>query len=184
MPNLPWVERFSHIPLGSIALRLTIATLIGALIGWDRERHDKPAGLRTHMLVTLGSATFVLLGFEVGAELAYRYGAGIDPTRVLQGVVGGIGFLGAGSILKGGGRIRGVTTAASVWVSGSLGAAVGMGAYAVALIATALAFVTLTWLGRIEVRTLPPRPGSSEPAPPGMKPDNIEDQGVPPAAMG
>jgi len=101
--------------LGEVAARLSVALLVGGAVGWERERQDKPAGLRTHILVALGSATFVLLGFEVGDHLAHRYGdSGFDPTRVLQGVVGGIGFLGAGTILKSSRHVSGITTAASV----------------------------------------------------------------------
>lgn len=145
------VQLTADIPLLSIISRLSIAAVLGAVIGFDRERHDKPAGLRTHMLVALGSATFVLLAFEVGAELVDRYGEGaLDPTRVLQGVVGGIGFLGAGSIIQARGRISGVTTAASVWMAGALGAAAGVGAYVVALVATVLTVLILTTLRRFE----------------------------------
>lgn len=142
----------AKLPLSTIALRLLVASAIGALVGWDRQRMDKPAGLRTHMLVALGSASFVLLGFEVAERLAEVSGREFDPTRVLQGVIGGIGFLGAGSIIKGKGRVSGVTTAASVWVCGSLGAAVGMGAYVVALIAATITLVTLAALGKLEAK--------------------------------
>src|SRR5262245_61812218 len=83
-----------------IATRLLLATLLGGLRGWEREARDKPAGLRTHMLVSIGSATFTLLGFETGAELSEHAGKdgheGVDPTRIIQGIVGGLGFLGAG----------------------------------------------------------------------------------------
>jgi putative Mg2+ transporter-C (MgtC) family protein len=132
-----------------VAIRLSAAVAVGGAVGWDRERHDKPAGLRTHILVSLGSATFMLLGFEVGGHLAPRYGeAGLDPTRVLQGVVGGIGFLGAGAIIKSSGQVTGMTTAASVWIAGALGAAAGMGAYVVAVLATAFCLATLILLMR------------------------------------
>lgn len=130
-----------------VAIRLTVAVLIGGLLGWDRERSNKPAGIRTHMLVSLGSATFTLLGFEVGEH--YSKGD-FDPTRVLQGVVGGIGFLGAGAILQKGGQVSGITTAAGVWVAGALGAAAGVGAFVLALIATVLSFVVLAAGGRLE----------------------------------
>ena len=94
--------------IGEVSARLTAALLIGGVVGWERQKMEKPAGLRTHILVSLGSATFVLLGFEVGGHIAPRYGAaGIDPTRVLQGVVGGIGFLGAGAIIKSSGHVPG-----------------------------------------------------------------------------
>lgn len=145
--------------LGEVAARLSVALLVGGAVGWERERQDKPAGLRTHILVALGSATFVLLGFEVGDHLAHRYGdSGFDPTRVLQGVVGGIGFLGAGTILKSSGHVSGITTAASVWITGALGSAAGLGAYLVALVATAFALLTLAVIGRWERRVMGSRP--------------------------
>lgn len=136
--------------IGEVAIRLTVAILMGALIGFDRERLDKPAGLRTHMLVALGSASFTLLGFEVGAHLSPRTGEGFDPTRVLQGVIGGIGFLGAGAIIQNRGQVSGVTTAASVWVAGALGTACGVGAYVLAVFTTVLALVILTLLVKLE----------------------------------
>lgn len=129
--------------VGEVVIRLLVAVLMGGLIGWDRQRAAKPAGLRTHVLVALGSASFTLLGFEVGAHLSPRTGEGFDPTRVLQGVIGGIGFLGAGAIIQDRGHVTGITTAASVWVSGALGAAAGVGAYVLAGFTTVLAFAVL-----------------------------------------
>jgi putative Mg2+ transporter-C (MgtC) family protein len=126
-----------------VTIRLLVAILMGGILGWDRERADKPAGLRTHMLVALGSASFTLLGFEVGAHLSPRTGEGFDPTRVLQGVIGGIGFLGAGAIIQNRGQVSGITTAASIWVAGALGAAAGVGAYVLAGISSVLALLIL-----------------------------------------
>jgi putative Mg2+ transporter-C (MgtC) family protein len=136
-----------------VVIRLVVACLMGGLIGWDREKSDKPAGLRTHMLVALGSASFTLLGFEVGAHLAPKSGEGFDPTRVLQGVIGGIGFLGAGAIIQNHGHVSGLTTAASVWVAGALGTAAGVGAYVLAGITTVLAFAILALLAKLDVKT-------------------------------
>ncbi|HEU4579547.1 MAG TPA: MgtC/SapB family protein [Polyangiaceae bacterium] len=147
------------IPLLEILERLLASLLVGAVIGWERERKNKPAGLRTHMLVTLGSATFCVMAFEVGAALSDRYGErGVDPMRVLDGVVGGIGFLGAGSIIQARGRVQGITTAAGVWMAGALGAACGVGAYKLAGLSTVLAFLVLTVLAKVE-RHLPREPG-------------------------
>lgn len=145
-----------------IAVRLTLATLLGGLLGWERESRDKPAGLRTHMLVSIGSATFTLLGFETGAELSERFGAaGLDPTRIIQGIVGGLGFLGAGSIIKSrdADEVHGLTTAASVWFTGALGVACGMGAYLLALISAGLGLVVLTVLGHVSKK----QPSSDKP---------------------
>jgi putative Mg2+ transporter-C (MgtC) family protein len=144
--------------LTQVAIRLVVAVIIGGIIGWDRQRSAKPAGMRTHMLVSLGSASFTLLGFEVGAYLPERQGAGFDPTRVLQGVVGGIGFLGAGAIIRSQGRVSGITTAASVWVAGALGAAAGTGAFMLALTTTLLTFLVLVGVEKLERRL-----GSREP---------------------
>jgi len=129
--------------VGEVVIRLLVAVLMGGVIGWDRQRAEKPAGLRTHMLVALGSASFTLLGFEVGAHLSPKTGEGFDPTRVLQGVIGGIGFLGAGAIIQSRGQVTGITTAASVWVSGALGASAGVGAYVLAGFTMLLAFAVL-----------------------------------------
>jgi putative Mg2+ transporter-C (MgtC) family protein len=149
-----------------VTVRLVVAILIGGAIGWDRQRSDKPAGLRTHMLVALGSASFTLLGFEVGAHLSPRTGEGFDPTRVLQGVIGGIGFLGAGSIIQNRGQVSGITTAASVWVSGALGAAAGVGAFVLAGISTLLALFIL-----VVAKLDGGRNASSPPPPPALDDD-------------
>jgi putative Mg2+ transporter-C (MgtC) family protein len=164
------------IPLTEILLRLIAALVVGGSIGWERERKNKPAGLRTHMLVALGSGTFCLLGFEVGAQISARYGAGgVDPMRVLQGVVGGIGFLGAGSIIQSRGNVSGITTAASVWMAGALGSACGVGAFILAGLSVVLAFTVLTLVSKLEKlarRRTGALPASGEPpiggpAPPG-----------------
>lgn len=138
-----------------IAVRIALAALLGALLGWEREARDKPAGLRTHMLVSIGSATFTLLGFETGAELSEHAGKpgheDVDPTRIIQGIVGGLGFLGAGSIIKARGSedVTGLTTAASVWYTGALGVACGMGTYLLALISAVVGLLVLSVLGRV-----------------------------------
>jgi putative Mg2+ transporter-C (MgtC) family protein len=126
-------------------LRLICAAILGAVVGADRQRHGKPAGLRTNMLVALGAAGFTLTAYElVGNE------AGADPARIITGIATGIGFLGAGSILRQGKEVEGVTTAAAVWVVGAIGSACGVGAYAIAVELTVLSFLVLTALGRFE----------------------------------
>lgn len=130
--------------------RLGVAAALGAAVGWNRERREKPAGLRTHMLVALGAASFMALGFDIGRLLPEGGAATFDPSRVLQGLIGGIGFLCAGAILQSRGRVTGITTAAGLWVSGAIGAASGLGAYAVALLATLLTVAILAVLGRLE----------------------------------
>ena len=130
-----------------VTARLAVALLLGAVIGWDRERRDADAGLRTHMLVSLGAALFVLVPAEAGM--------GADAlSRVVQGIVSGIGFLGAGAVLKMGneGRIHGLTTAASIWATAAVGMSAGLGREGTALLATAFILLVLIGLRRLEVR--------------------------------
>ena len=130
----------------TIALRLLLAAILGALIGLEREIHDHPAGMRTHLLVSLGSAGFTALSI-------YAFPSpGADPARVAAQIVTGIGFLGAGAILKQGVTIHGLTTAASLWVVAAVGMAAGAGAWVTALTITAIAIVSLWPLRMITER--------------------------------
>ncbi len=119
------------------AVRLLVAAALGALIGLEREIHDHPAGMRTHLLVSLGSAGFTVL------SIAAFPAPGADPARIAAQIVTGVGFLGAGAILKEGATIRGLTTAASLWAVAAVGMAAGAGALLVALSLTAIAIVSL-----------------------------------------
>ena len=123
--------------------RMGEALLLGAAIGWDRERRDAEAGLRTHMLVALGAALFVLVPMESGMNDE-------QLSRVVQGLVSGIGFLGAGAVLKDQdeGRIHGLTTAASIWATAAVGVAAGLGLTGTALLATVFILLVLVWLRR------------------------------------
>src|SRR5919106_2515279 len=105
------------------ALRLLLAAVLGACVGLEREIHEHPAGMRTHLLVSLGAAGFTVL------SIAGFPSVGADPARVAAQIVTGIGFLGAGAILKEGATIKGLTTAASLWVVASIGMAAGAGAW-------------------------------------------------------
>ncbi len=125
-----------------LGLRLLVAAVLGALIGIEREFHDHPAGMRTHLLVAVGSAAFTVLSVEAFP------GPGGDAGRVAAQVVSGIGFLGAGAILKEGATVRGLTTAASLWAVAGVGMAAGVGAWAVAATVTAIVIVSL-WPLRI-----------------------------------
>lgn len=120
-----------------IVVRLTAAAILGALIGLEREFHDHPAGMRTHLLVSLGSAGFTLLSIQ-----AFTAGSG-DPARIAAQIVTGVGFLGAGAILKEGATIRGLTTAASLWAVAAVGMAAGAGAWVIAIVTTLLVIVSL-----------------------------------------
>ena len=119
------------------AIRLLVAATLGALVGLEREIHEHPAGMRTHLLVSLGSA-----GFTVLSIVAFP-APGADPGRIAAQIVSGIGFLGAGAILKEGATIRGLTTAASLWAVAAVGMAAGAGAWMVAVTITAIAIVSL-----------------------------------------
>ncbi len=120
--------------------RLIIAAVLGALIGAEREIHGHPAGIRTHMLVALGAGIFTVLSIHGFGQAP---GAGIDPTRIAAQIVSGIGFLGAGAILKDGIVIRGLTTAASLWATAAVGMAAGAGEYVIGLVAAAVIIVSL-----------------------------------------
>ena len=121
-------------------LRTLLSMFIGGLIGWERESVHRPAGLRTHMLVAVGSCVTMQIGTYLSTTLALD----TDPTRLGAQVISGMGFLGAGTILKEGANIRGVTTAASLWAVACLGLAVGSGAYTIAIIGFVAVILILT----------------------------------------
>ena len=128
----------------TIILKLFVAVVCGAVIGFEREFRDKAAGLRTHILVCLGACLFGMLGLVLATE--YK----ADILRLAQGLLIGIGFLGGGVIFKEGDTVRGLTTAAGIWVMGAIGLAIGVGSYLLALIGTAFCFLTLTLFGQVE----------------------------------
>ena len=124
-----------------VIARLLLAMCIGGGVGWERARSHHPAGMRTHMLVTIGAAIVMLLGSQTTGEFAGT--ANSDPARLGAQVISGIGFLGAGTIMKEGRSIRGLTTAATLWVSACLGLAFGAGQYIVSLGGFFVAMLTL-----------------------------------------
>ncbi len=143
MPVLTWEEVWVWL---QIILRLLLAVVCGGVIGMERGRKGRPAGFRTHVLVCLGSALTVM----TNEFMIQKYGTG-DPTRMAAQVVSGIGFLGAGTILVTGRRkIRGLTTAATLWASGCLGLAIGAGFYVASLAGTALIWGVNSLLQRLE----------------------------------
>ncbi len=137
-----------------MVLRLLAAVACGALLGWEREQRQRPAGLRTHMMVALGGAAFTLLALQLYGMADGDGENRLDPLRAVQGVIGGIGFLGAGSIIQSRGSVRGVTTAATIWVVGSIGVACGAGLYELALATVIAAYLILAVVGGIEKRWL------------------------------
>jgi putative Mg2+ transporter-C (MgtC) family protein len=126
-----------------VFVRLALAAALGGALGLERESRHKPAGLRTHMLISLGSALFSILSIELGA------GAG-SPDRIAAQVVTGIGFLGAGAILRSGENVHGLTTAATIWVNAAIGMAAGLGSYTVATVGAAITIVVLAVLPALE----------------------------------
>jgi len=141
-------DEFSDLPsiaqVTRITLRLLIAATLSGLLGFEREQKGKASGMRTHMLVGIGAALFVLVPQQAGVTDA-------DNTRVIQGLVAGIGFLGAGNILskKNGESVHGLTTAASVWLTAAIGIAAGMGRESTAILSTALALVVLAMMPKV-----------------------------------
>ena len=131
-----------------IVLRLVLAAAAGAAIGIEREIKDRPAGLRTNMLVALASAVFTILTFEI--YHAFKAGSS-DPIRVIEAVTAGVAFLAAGTIIQGQRGVHGLTTGAAMWMAGALGVCCGAGYYVLALIATVLTVAILTVLNRIEL---------------------------------
>jgi putative Mg2+ transporter-C (MgtC) family protein len=132
-----------------LAARLVLALVLGAVVGFEREVNDQPAGLRTHIAVSLGACLFALISaygfteFEVsGRQTSYQ----VDVTRVASQIVSGMGFLGAGAIIKYGPNVRGLTTAASLWVAAAIGLAVAVGSYTLALVTTGLVIMSLALL--------------------------------------
>ena len=132
------VAEFSDISdltqMTQISLRLFLAALLGGLLGYERERKGKAAGVKTHMLVAIGSAIFVMIPMQAGVT-------DIELSRIIQGIVAGIGFLGAGAIIKGNNdeHITGLTTAAGIWLTAAIGMTVGLGREATALLSTGFA---------------------------------------------
>ena len=137
----------------AIILRLLLATLLGAIIGAEREYTHRPAGIRTHMLVALGACAVMLTGQMIFCQY-FPLGASPDPARLAAQVIAGVGFLGAGTILREGSSIRGLTTAASVWSVACLGVAVGAGFYIVGLVGLVLMLLTLVTMERLQKRFL------------------------------
>lgn len=133
---------------GEILLRLGLACFLGGIIGLERERNKQPAGLRTHILVCVGATLVMICNIFIFEK--YKGVANIDPTRLGAQVISGIGFLGAGTIIKEGLSIRGLTTAASLWVVACLGIAIGIGFYTGAIITTTFILVILIFFSKFE----------------------------------
>jgi putative Mg2+ transporter-C (MgtC) family protein len=148
-PIFPWPG--AHVLLFALS-RLALAAFLGAVVGWQRERVHSNAGLRTHILVCIGSAFFVLASVQSGQTSA-------DISRIIQGIVAGIGFLGAGTILKMNDRleVHGLTTAASIWLTAAIGVGAGLGHLWLPILGAVFGWVVLGPVGRVE-KKMPSRP--------------------------
>lgn len=156
--------RSSHLPFPVIASRLLLAAVLGAVVGFERESHERPAGLRTHMLVCLAAATAAVLTIEITHMADFgRESVRVDPVRLIEAVTGGVAFLAAGFIIFTRGEVRGLTTAAGLWLAGAIGLAAGLGFWQVAAMATLLALVVLGLLRLIERRVSPKADGGRPP---------------------
>jgi putative Mg2+ transporter-C (MgtC) family protein len=136
-------------------LRILLSVVFGGAIGYVREIKKKAAGLRTHILVCLGSSIFTIVSIMMSQS-----SSAVDPSRIAAGVVTGIGFIGAGAIFQSGGNVMGLTTAASIWVAAAIGVAAGAGLYEVATFSTLLSLIVIQLLQIVEKKFV--RPGERE----------------------
>lgn len=136
----------THLPQHIIAIRLLIAALLGAMIGFEREFNTAEAGLRTHILVSVAAALFTILAFEIFHAIEASNGTQADPIRAVEAVTAGIAFLGAGAIFRSGAGIQGLTTGAGMWLAGAVGLATALGYYLVGFGVALLAVVVLAAL--------------------------------------
>jgi putative Mg2+ transporter-C (MgtC) family protein len=150
VPSLGWPE---------VLLRLTLAAVLAGIIGIERELRDRDAGLRTHLLVSVGAALFTLVSAYGFSDFVRSGGrTSVDPTRIAAQIVTGIGFIGAGAIIRQGLSVRGLTTAATLWIAAAIGMACGAGYYTAAAITTAVVLASLWPLRIVAQRFLdPPR---------------------------
>jgi putative Mg2+ transporter-C (MgtC) family protein len=140
-----------HVAPWEAFLRLLAAVLAGAVVGFDRELRNKPAGLRTHILISLAAALFTLITFELHHTVASNNArTTADPIRIIEAVTAGVAFLAAGAIIQSRGNVRGLTTGANMWLAGALGVACGAGDYTLAVFGTVFAVIVLVVLGKLE----------------------------------
>jgi putative Mg2+ transporter-C (MgtC) family protein len=165
MNILDWFAGESTIirPMDAL-LRMLMAVIFGALVGFDRELRNKPAGLRTHILISLAAALFTLITFELHGEIAQQGGDKMtaDPIRIIEAVTAGVAFLAAGAIIQSRGNVKGLTTGANMWLAGALGVASGAGYYVLATAGAIFALIVLTLLGQLEARLSRSRNGDGD----------------------
>jgi putative Mg2+ transporter-C (MgtC) family protein len=142
-PSTPWETALA---------RMLVAALMGGLIGWERETHEKPAGLRTHMMIALAACLFTLLGLELVEYDAFQVDhVRADPMRLIDAVTAGVAFLAAGSIITSGGSVKGLTTGASMWMVGAVGVAAGLGEVMLGGFAVVITLIVLWIVGKFRM---------------------------------
>jgi len=142
--SIGWVD--SYLPAHIIAIRLAIAAVLGALIGFEREVNTAEAGLRTHILVSVAAALFTILAFEIFHTIQGASQTNPDPIRAVEAVTAGIAFLGAGAIFRSGAGVQGLTTGAGMWLAGAVGVATSLGYYLIAAGVALLAVIVMAAL--------------------------------------
>ena len=143
----------TELPIVIILLRIFGAGLLGALLGLERELHDRNAGLRTHTLISIAAASLAILTIEITlADYLVRDTSQLDPLRVIEAVTAGVAFLAAGAIIQSRGNVRGLTTGAGMWLAGVIGLAAGMGHWAIAGVATVAGIFILSVMRWVEIR--------------------------------
>ncbi|MEQ8598708.1 MAG: MgtC/SapB family protein [Devosia sp.] len=142
--SIGWVD--SYLPAHIIAIRLAIAAVLGALIGFEREVNTAEAGLRTHILVSVAAALFTILAFEIFLTIQGASQTNPDPIRAVEAVTAGIAFLGAGAIFRSGAGVQGLTTGAGMWLAGAVGVATSLGYYLIAAGVALLAVIVMAAL--------------------------------------
>lgn len=136
-----------------VVLRLLLAIVLGGIVGFEREIRRRPAGLRTHILVSMAAATFTLITIEIYHEVSDEFSRA-DPVRIVDAVTAGVAFIAAGAIIKSQGDVTGLTTGAAIWLAGAIGVACGIGFYLVAVLAAVFGVLVLRGVGWIEERWL------------------------------
>ena len=168
------VDEFGHptyTPFGVTAARLLLAAVFGALIGFEREWRNRPAGLRTHILVCVAAAAFGILTIEIiHAPMFAGDNVKLDPIRLVEAVTAGIAFLAAGVVIFARGEVHGLTTGAGMWLAGAIGVACGLGLWQIAALATLIAIVVLGFLHVLEARHHISRESDDRPEDPSASP--------------
>lgn len=146
---------FDGYPVELVLLRLVMAVVLGGLIGWEREMRNKPAGLRTHILIALAACLFALIAFGMieNVDPENQTHVRTDPLRLIEAVTAGVAFLAAGAIIQSGGSVHGLTTGAGMWLAGAIGLSAGSGRLALAILVTIVALIVLRVLRLLEIRT-------------------------------